>query len=174
MDWTLNKVECLLSCLEQLIPTNCTWALGKCHGTGNVFCLPTDGCPHLSCLLLSKDTAVSFSLPLGPGEGGQPGRPWQTWSTSTLPRIPEHSEVTGFFPADPSLLPRTHFKRNKCWFWPNSCLVIWWLCPECWGFLTGFLRWSKCLHQWLIRERQGVMIDSPTRSRMDKLFIIKE
>lgn len=60
-----------------------------------------------------QDTAVSFSLPLGPGEGEQPGRQWQTWSTSRRPRIPEHSEVTGFFPADPSLLPRTHFKRNK-------------------------------------------------------------
>lgn len=110
---TLNKVECLLFFLEQLIPTNCTWALSKCHGTDSVSCLPTDGCPNLSCLLVSKDTVVSFFLPLGHEEGEQPGWPWQTWSTSMLPRISEHSEVTGLFPADPSLLPRIHFKRNK-------------------------------------------------------------
>lgn len=76
---TLNKVECLLSFLEQLIPTNCTWAVSKCRGTDNISCLPTDGCPNLSCLLISKDTVVSFFLPLGHEVGEQPGWPWQTW-----------------------------------------------------------------------------------------------
>jgi len=67
---TLNKVECLLSFLEQLIPTNCTWALSKCHGTDSVSCLPTDGCPNLSCLLISKDTVVSFFSSTGSWRGG--------------------------------------------------------------------------------------------------------
>lgn len=111
MDWTLNKVECLLSCLEQLIPTNCTWALGKCLAQQH---LPPacDLCPHLSALI-SKDTAVSFSLPLGPGEGEQPGRPWQAWSTSTRPRIPRHSEVTGFFPVTHLSFPGHTSRETK-------------------------------------------------------------
>ena len=43
--------------------------------------------------------------------------------------------------------------------------------------MLGFPHWFSLLEQVLmsvIRERQGLMIDSPTRSRMDKLFIIKE
>ena len=73
---TLNKVEHLLSFLEQLIPTNCRRALSKCHCTETwwrVPCLPTDGCPNLSCLFISKDIVGSFLRPLGHDEGSTVG-----------------------------------------------------------------------------------------------------
>lgn len=120
MKWmvTLSKAEPSLSFLGQPIPTNHRWVLRKYHcieTPWSVPCLSTDSCPNRSCSFLSKDVVGSFFffsfhwVMVG-------GAAWVTprdMSTSSLPRVSEHSGVTGFIPADPSLLPRMPFKRNK-------------------------------------------------------------
>ena len=60
-----------------------------------------------------------FSSSTGSWWGEYRGWPWQTWLRSTLPRVSEHSDVTGFFSADPSLLPRMHSRETK----QGSCEV---------------------------------------------------
>lgn len=129
---TLNRVEHLLSFLEQLIPTNCRWALSKCHCIETwwrVPCLPTRGCPKSLLLVHFQRYCWLFSSSTGSWWGEHPGWPRQTWSRSTLPRVSEHSDVTGFFPADPSLLARMHFKRNRTRvLWGVKSRLV--LCPK--------------------------------------------
>ena len=73
---TVRSLEHLLSHLEQWIPTNRRWALSKCRHTEtwwSVSCLPTDGCPNLSCTFISKDVIGTFFLPMGQDGGSRLG-----------------------------------------------------------------------------------------------------
>ena len=134
----LSQAEHLLPFLEQLIPNNCKWVSRKCH------CIETlwRACP------LPVHGWVPKSLPLSPFQryhwlfffsfffsltgslwGEQCGWPQGTRQHPHCLRFLSTSGVTRFIPADPSLLPRMPFTRNRRRvLWGAKLWLV--LCPK--------------------------------------------